>query len=376
MVGVNLWRLQESKGKLVNVFKVKQDVMENTVFTIGKLTAKENIMISALVSGHVTELFSKSGYEVVSGQILARLNNYEIVNDLNLAYGDVEIKKCQVEKTLISLDEIASKIKVAEGKYRRYKAAYEVGGISAEKLEEVGSLIEENKRSYQVAQKEYELNQAQVLQALLQLKNAKQRLEDTVIVSPISAEIFSLEIKEGDYVNKGALLATLGNRNSMEVIAEVNEIDSGNLRIGTEARIKVPAISEENFIGKIIKIAPIANVKLQDNTSQNVVEVIVALNSNRNLKPGYSADITFIVANNQNALIIPHEAILNTAQRKEVWIIKEGKAIKKKIQTGLTNELYAEVVEGISLGEQVILNVDEDLIEGKHVVARVGNSEI
>lgn len=358
MIGVSLWQMREPQGLTVLTYRVKEKDLEKTVFGVGKITSPDKVTIAATVSGRVVNLPVKVGQKVSAGQMLIKLDNHEIEHEYTSANEDLRAKTIQLEKLIISLQQAEINVSLYESKYKRYSNLYNQGAVSAMQLEETEAEFKNSKSHYQTCQKEIDLFCVQENQAKMKLNEVEKRYAATSITAPISGEIFSINVSIGDYIDVGKTLASMGTRNQLEIVIEVNEADASQLAIGNLARIKIPAIPERVFSGTVTKISPIANVKSQDNTFQNVVDVTVSLDTpSDKLRPGYSADITFVLDNKPNAIQIPLEAIVDGADgSKSVWLIRNGAAFRQVVSIGITNELYAEVVTGLQLGDIIVSN--------------------
>ncbi|MGB5517322.1 MAG: efflux RND transporter periplasmic adaptor subunit, partial [Gammaproteobacteria bacterium] len=145
------------------------------------------------------------------------------------------------------------------------------------------------------------------------------------------------------------------------VSAPIDEVDAPRIRVAMRANITLDALSGEVFDGKVKRIAPyVLEVEKQARTVAVVVD-FVCQQGCENMLPGYSADIEVILDEQDNALRVPTEALL---EGNQVLVFSaDGRLEQRKIATGLNNWEWTQVVDGLAEGDEVVVSVEREGVE-------------
>jgi HlyD family secretion protein len=187
-------------------------------------------------------------------------------------------------------------------------------------------------------------------------KGIETQADQMVIASPINAKILSLMVKNGQVMPSGATLATVGSYGNMEVYAEILSDEIVRLRIGQPAYVTLGASSSRQITGRIREIYPQAVEILSPlGVLQRRVPIVVALDDNGLLKPGYEVNLSICTASRENVLLVPRESVsVDSNGAETVKTVKAGRVAVQKITTGLRNQFYAEVLRGLKEGDLLI----------------------
>ena len=203
------------------------------------------------------------------------------------------------------------------------------------------------------------------------------KYEKASIKSPIDGMVIKKFLDEGSQVEPSISpmmrvpVIMVANIDRVKVLVNISEKYLGRLKESAEAEVKVDAYPDEVFLGKITRIAPL--VDLATRTSE--VEVKVP-NKNYRLKPGMFARVNLILEKKENALIVPIKAVLSENSRKFVFIVNSSTAHKKKVETGIYQKDFVEIIEGLSVGEDVIIEGNYGLKDGANVLIETkGNTQ-
>jgi HlyD family secretion protein len=191
---------------------------------------------------------------------------------------------------------------------------------------------------------------------LSQKKGLTAQLSQLVINSPIDARVLSLPVKVGQVVPSGATLATVGSQASFEVYAEILSDEIVRVKPGQIADVYFGARNGNSVTGKVKEIFPQALEKLSPlGVHQRRVPVVVTLDDNGPLKPGYEVKLSIRTDTRQNALLIPRESVSVEKDGSEtVRMIKSGRVVVSKIATGLKNQFHVELLKGPAVGDVLL----------------------
>lgn len=392
IIGLNIYRSRQETAVTVQVFQVKQEKIEESVLAGGKVEVPDKQEITARTNAIVQEVPVEEGDVVKKGELLLKLDTAELLRSLkreeaNLALQQANLAKSRAGARPQEVEQDKAAVKRAEvgyanarTKYERNQELYREGAISREGLDTSYQELVAAESDYRSAQQRLSLRlagdtretvraqEAQVKQALLTVELAREELARAEVRAPMDGVVLSLEAEKGKYVSIGTPLAVIGNSEKLQVRAGINEADSGDLRTGQPVKITSPALPEEEFSGKVTRVGAAARTKVKGSGEQTDVEVLVSLNPGQGrLKPGYTVDITITTASKANGLVVPYEAVLEKDKVKEVFVAEKGKARKRRVETGIGNELYLTVEKGLKPGDKVIVSPPDKLKDGSAV---------
>ncbi|OGB63302.1 MAG: hypothetical protein A2Y94_15245 [Caldithrix sp. RBG_13_44_9] len=286
--------------------------LENTISSTGTINPVTKVEVGTQVSGILDRLYVDFNDRVRKGQLLAVLDTIP----LKLAVLDAEA----------NLQRINSQLEQAQEEYQRNQSMFEKNLISESEFLPFKITL----RTQQATVKSAEVN----------LQRAERNLKYAVIRSPISGIVIQRNVEAGQTVAASLQAPTLfiiaGNLAQMEIHAQVDESDIGQIREGQAVRFTVSAYPTQKFTGTVRQI------RLQPELVSNVVNytvVIDASNEQNLLLPGMTATVDFIIEQKKDALLIPNTALRFQPSQQEIEKFMERK--KKEFGT-LPDSLRAQ----------------------------------
>ena len=344
-----IWLLRggkkEERVRFVSEKVVRTDIQTNVTAT-GTIEPVTSVTVGTQVSGIVAHLYVDYNSEVKKGQVIAELDKTNLISELNTAKANLTSQQ--------------SNFNYQKANYERYKTLYNKGLVSA--------------NDFESARLTYQQSQQQVNTAQENVRKAQTNLGYATITSPIDGVVLSKSVEEGQTVaasfSTPELFTIAQDLTNMQVIANIDEADIGNVKVGQRVSFTVDAFPDDTFQGSV------KQVRQQPTTSSNVVTyevVISAPNSDLKLKPGLTANVSIFTMEKNNVLAVPskalrfepNEALLKKDQRIEdvkapnkVWT-REGNVFKAhKVEIGTTNGTLTEVLSGIAEGAEVLTDIN------------------
>lgn len=202
--------------------------------------------------------------------------------------------------------------------------------------------------------------QQSLLQARAQLRYQLAQWDKTVIRSPIRGTVLSITAQQGETVAAGLAaptLITVADLSRLDVLAYVDETDIGRIRLGLPAEVRVDAFSSRLFHGRVSKIASASTIK------DNVVtyETTIGLrDAGSLLRPDMTADVTLILGEQKDVVLVPSEAVHREISRSIVYVLHRKKQGKERVEIravkpGVDDGMQAELRSGLQPGEEVVL---------------------
>lgn len=195
-----------------------------------------------------------------------------------------------------------------------------------------------------------EAARAQVRQAERALEAAKSDLASATVRSPISGRVLSVSVQEGQTVSANTIVASVGVLNPVTVEAYVHELDFASLKVGQAAKIRVDAYQDRVYDGVVAQVSEEGST--QDNVVSFKVDVTVP-NDDYSLKPGMTAEVEFIIARKENALLVPTDAIRQMRGGSVVALVEDGETRFQPVETGISADGFTEILSGLKEGDIV-----------------------
>ncbi len=355
--------------------KVEKGDIARSVVATGKVQPITKVEVKSKASGIVTKLFVDINNHVKQGQVLAQLDQIEILAQVNaqkaqLAAAESNARAAQAAIQYDKVNAEAPDLPMYEHTYKRNLEMSKDGVVSQQALDDAQQkyLAAANTRDKALAQITVDTSklhqaQAQVQQAQASLSQLEEQLSYTTITSPMDGVILSRDVELGDAVSSilvmgstATLVMTIGDTTQVYVQGKVDESDIGKVYMSQPARIKVESFKDKTFLGKVTKIAPLGVEK--DNVTTFEVRVSID-NPGGELKANMTANAEILLEEHKGVLTVPEQAVIYDKDRNasvEVPDPKEKKGRRKvTIKAGISNGTRTEVLSGLNAGETVIL---------------------
>lgn len=358
VISTTLWLLQQSKSEKETVRYEQTRVKRGDIlvgFDSDGSIEFSKVSLRFNVSGTISKILVSEGDKVKKGDSIARLDSQDYQNQYQLALANLQ--KAQEEKTKSLLD-YELKIKNLENELQQLKDEYQEmealpEAYSANEIKIKKAEIETKELEYQKLLKEYEMLKNQELSEYeLQVKMARDNLENTILYAPVSGVVLGLSKKVGERITEDQDFATIHENNKVQATTDVIEYDISQIEVGQKVYVTVEALPDQKFVGRVSKI----NFLASDDSSGlvNYSVVVDIENPSPELKDGMTCVITFVRKEVQNCLIVPYEAVKMVNGKQVVLVVDEnGQMGEREIKTGFTDGNSVEVLEGLKEGEIV-----------------------
>ena len=188
--------------------------------------------------------------------------------------------------------------------------------------------------------------------AEIQVQQAQLELDNAALIAPFDGIVGAVSANAGEQVVVGTPILTLVDPKATRVDVSVDETDLARLTPGKPAAITFDAMPEKRFTGKVLGVAP--NATVQQGVPTYTVSVSID-DADQPLPAGMTANVSIVVAQKENVVLIPNRAIRRVGRNQTVDVLTGEKPQTRQIKTGLGNELVTEVVEGVADGETVVI---------------------
>jgi HlyD family secretion protein len=328
----------------VRATRPQRGALVEEVFGTGTLESKVVVGVSSKIVGKVVEVLVDQGDTVAAGQTLARLEAKDFKDAVGVAVAQRDQARAELAKAKADLERqrplLASGL-IGRAEFDAYDAAY---GVAEAKLKNA--------------------------EAALGVTQAK--LADTRIVSPASGLVITRNLEVGSTVVPGAPIFRIA-ASVPWVVAQVDERETGGLRLGQPARVVFeadPMLAQPGHVARL-------SAEVDRVTEEREVDVSLD-GSSENRPLGQRADVHIETARKQDALQVPLTTLVVRSGRPGVFTVVDGRARWRQVQPGLRTRNAVEVVSGVSERELVILDPlagKKPISEGARVSVIAGKAE-
>ncbi len=328
------------------------DIMES-ITASGTINPLSTVSVGSQASGRIAEIYVDYNSVVKKGQLLALI--------------DQENAKATVQQREAALEIAKAQVTVEENNIKYYKKALNrISKLNASKYSTEKDL-EAAERDYDNSVAQLALEQAQVKQAQASLNSAQTELSYTEIKAPVDGIVISKAVEVGQTVAASfetpELFSVAEDLTKMQIEASVVEADIAKVKEGQKVRFTVDSYADDYFYGTVTQ------VRNEATTTSNVVTYTVVIgidNTDMKLKPGMTANVEIITAEEKGVMLVPNQALRfyiddsDTAKRykdRGVWIIKNGHPERVTVKIGVSDDDNTQILEStLKIGDEVIVS--------------------
>jgi RND family efflux transporter MFP subunit len=348
-------------SRQVKTARVEETPFGETVTANGTLAAFDQTTVSVKVAGRLSSISVDLGTVVRRGQSIAQLD----ANDYKLRVQQSEAALSQARARLglspdgtddgVSPEQTGTvrlaKAQLDEARLSRDRAVrlVEQGIVAKADFDTADATFKVAQSRYQDAIEEIRNRQALLAQRRSELALARQQFSDTTVHAPIDGVVQLKRASIGEYLAAGAPLVDIVRMNPLRLQAQVPERDASTVRFGQNVRVSVEGDAKV-YLGQIKRLSPVI-------TQQNRMLMVEAdVQNDGNLRPGSFAKAEIVTNDAKMAVTVPNNAIVTFAGIEKVIVIQNGKALEKPITTGRRSGEWTEILSGVSVGDQVIVD--------------------
>lgn len=365
--------MRSDPAKVVEIDKIAYHDIKSSILASGHLLYEEQVLLSPEVIGKVSTLLVKEGEQVTKGQLLMHLDDQSY-------RAEVAQQEAAVRQQRIAIEQQQLNLANQENQYKRKVELHKMKMIA-------DSAIDDARYAVDLARIDLRNSRSRLEQVEAVLRQSNERLAKTNIRAPISGTITALNIKVGETAVAsqvsiaGSSLMTIANTATMITEVNVDEADIGRVNIGQEVAIHTAAYPDVAIKGEVLTIplspkqAAPQQAQGGSSLSRNYnIKVKLADTKGLNLRPGMTCRAEIFIASSGKSLALPLQAVLSNndestelAPKKGskkakievktenyVFLNKDGKAEKRVVTLGASDDTRQQILTGLAAGEPVI----------------------
>ena len=359
-------------AKEVNVSTLSRRIISPSILASGFLAHEEEVMLSSEVIGKVAGLFVEEGDVVHRGQLVLQVDDINFIAALEQSEAAVRINSIDIERQEVRIANLSRQ-------FERSKSLHEQKMIGDDEFENI-------KNQLDLTHIDLKSSRERLAQSKAQLDQMNDQLSKTKIVSPIDGVITSLDIKVGETAIAsstnipGSSLMTIANPASIYAEVLVDEADVATVKVGQRVEIVAIAYPDQPMQGIVRYIANTAKIAPGRQGLSFTVKIDITDVGEVVLHPGMSSRAEIFTRQDQEVVAVPIQAIIFEEDRSElrseyfIFVNDNGFARKTKVEVGLSDDEYQELISEIDGNIEVIVGPDRELrhlLEGDRIDSTV-----
>ncbi len=327
--GVLVWRLTRPKVSEFKTEQVKRASITKSISASGKVASAEEAELKFQTSGQLAWVGVKAGDSVQAFQAIAQLDTRELQKNLDKALRDYSKERNDFE----------------EDRNVTYKDQVITDTIKR--------ILEKNG---------WDLGKA-----VLDVELKDIALKFATLVTPIAGIVTQADAPiAGVNITPATAVFKVANPNKMIFKANIDEADINGITASLSAKITLDAYPDEEFTGVVNNIH-FSSVTTSGGGTAYPTELSLPPNENLKFKVGMNGDAEIILAQKEDVLVIPSEAIFNKESKTFVWLVKNGKAFEQEVKTGLANDENTEILEGLKEKDLIVKSPISKIKKGQSI---------
>lgn len=360
IVVVSIRGARGKKGTRVYVETARQQALGQLVKASGEIDPRIKVNISAHVIAKIERLFVEEGDRIEKGQPFLELEKENFVAERDRWAAQLRRAQTDVRQAEVSLADARIKLE------------------RARKLQGEGIITNEQLESAQLTATSAELrlqdSREAVEQAQANLVKARDDLGKTTLYAPISGRVVQLNAEEGEVVvsgtmnNAASVIGTIADLSEILANVDVDETEIVEVRPGQRATVRVDALRNRVYHGRVVEIGSSGfNKPAQPDVTFFNVEILLD-DPTEDLRPGMSLRAEIETRPPASTLVVPIQAVVQREAREAekpegededeeisvVFVAENGKAVRRQVRTGISNETLVEILDGLKAGDKVV----------------------
>lgn len=341
--------------------KAKKGSFSKKVDATGEIFATELIDVGAQVSGQIKKLYVKLGDQIKKGDMIASIDSSTQQNSIDNKEAQLAIYKAQLESAKVALN-------IAKTQFDRENALFSKNATSKQEFESA-------KNTYSANSAKIKELEAQIKQTNIELSTAKINLGYTKITAPRDGTVVSVQVEEGQTVNANQTTPTIVNiadLSHVKMKMQIAEGDITKIKVGTPVEYSILSEPTKKFQTTVSSIDPglttlsdgsygsssssKSSYSSSSSSSSAVYYYAQSIVDNKDgiLRIGMTTQNELLIANVEDAIIVPSIGIKKDENGTFVYVLKDGKPVKTEVKTGIKDNLDTQIISGINEGDEII----------------------
>jgi HlyD family secretion protein len=369
----------------VDAVEAARGPMQVSLEEEGKTRVIDRFVVSAPVAGFARRIELDAGDPVKKGQVIVELEpqRSEVLDPRSRAEAEARVRAAEAAVSEAGESKAAARASAdyAEAELTRIKGLYEKGYVAKDRLEQAETdarLTGANLRSlsFAVEVARFELEAARTALLYSAAEETKDLEKMVAIRSPVKGQVLKVLHESEGAVGAGEALLEIGNPEALEV--EVDVLSDDAVRMGPGTRVLLERWGGDKPLEASVRVVEpggftkVSALGVEEQRVLVIADIVSPPEMWERLGDGYRVEARFILWEGENILQIPSSALFRYGEGWAVFVMKNGRALRRQVEVGRRNGLVAEITSGLSEGEAVIPHPDRSIEHGTRVKLRQG----
>jgi HlyD family secretion protein len=393
--------IKRTSGVTINTEKIQPRDLEAIVTSSGKVQPRRTVKVSNEAAGKVLKLLVREGDMVTKDQVLVEIDPTQLQTTVENREASLASARSQLSQMMLQIDNAKLSLSQAQDTLKRAEAQMPSGLISREQYERAQNDVKVQSANVKISEQSVQTQNERIKQEEANLASARIDFTKVRVFSPITGIVTQRLIEEGEMARYSALsggtdLLAIADMSGVEAEIEVDETDIPFVRLGQPTKVKIDAIPDREFSGKVSEVgnSPITTGAAAAGRATNFKVKVTIEGVVPNVRPGFTCTAVITTATRQKVLGVPiqsmtvRELIVDASgnvvkptptpglpgappsatpapppqpkegeTRKEiegVFLVQNGRAVFTPVKVGIAGEKYFEVLSGLKEGDEVI----------------------
>lgn len=367
MVTVSRGLAGGNSNPIVQTSALAKGDIQNVISVTGPIEGTDSVDVTSNLHAKVIELNVKEGDRVKAGQtVLARLDTTDLQKELEIVQGRYDLavatKEEERKNAQLSYEKAVQDLNTAQEDFNRKSALIQTGDIAQVEVNSAADVLNNARRAvaaFDVKDGKVEMDKSLVIQennARLELEKMKTRMEEAVILAPISGIVTRVNTKVGQFADDldvGQAMITIENLDALQMEIKISEYSIGSMQTGQSVKITADILGTDDFVpGEVVSISPTGEEK-GDGSAERVIPTRIRILENAKLIAGITAKAEIILQERKNTYVVPISAVGQDADGGTVMQFVQttssntglGRIVTVPVKTGIESDLYVELLE-------------------------------
>lgn len=391
-VGCSKEEVVQQQAIPVQTVTIKPTTMANQTKLVGEITSNDEVLVSTKIPGKISKVYVNVGDSVKAGDLLFELENQDLKAAVEQAQKSLSIAQANLanirngarpqerEQTNQAVNQAKIQLDLATTNFERMKELFEADAVSKQQYDQALSGLQLAEAAYKSAVEKLSLveegasqdtiraAEAQVGLAQANLKMAQAKLNDTRIHSPIDGRVGFVKFDSGEFVMQGNPVVQVLDDQMVTALVDVSEKEISSVHPQAQVQVEIPSAAIEPYTGVVTEVSP----TIDPQTKVYPIKILIN-NLDGKIKSGMTANVLFTMERKEKIIAIPVDATFEELGEHYVYLVKDGKAVKTQVQTGITDGKQVEIIEGLKEGDSLIIK-GQNMVKNGDLVNKGGEA--
>ena len=352
-------RVRGTSAVEVAVEELEPRVIQSSVLASGKLVHAQEVKLTTEEIGRVTAIYVEEGQKVKRGELVLQIDDQRLKAAVEQQQASVRMQEIAIQRQQLQVENLRTQ-------WERQRVLNERKLINEDAFTTATNNLK-------ISDVDLMSSKEQLEQARALLDQQEDRLSKTRVYAPIDGTVTTLDIKVGETAIAsstnipGSSLMTIANPATIQTEVNVDEADIANVEVGQKAQVVAIAYPDQPVEGVIESIAVSAKVATGQQGQSFAIKIRLLEPEKITLRPGMTCRAEIFTATKGGVLAAPIQSILvnedlsTDAVTRDVFVNRNGRAVKVSVEVGIADDTYQEIVNGLKPGDEVVTGPDRVL---------------